>query len=455
MIRLPGIVLIDDSKEDLEQLHDNLIKIGYPCFPIHYKNDDEENQSGIDHININIIKPRIIITDLNLQEHQINPKNFVGPIAEVLKKLNISGPYLLYFWTKNNNHANDVMKIIFERYKDDIPLPLHYGVIDKAKFKASPDTQKKSIENLITENSIFNALFSWENKISIAAQNTTDSLFKLATPESSSSVIEFQSKVKDKLETILAIIGNETIGIKNAKEFPGSAIELGLEPVLHDHIHLSSNVENSNAIWQSATRKIGCKQGSLDIKAYLNSFYHIEESVSNDLKNKRGYWVEFNSEYFSNNTKKLEKNLGRKIKTILFEEFLNCKEGDKALREEAWNATTLGFIELSAECDQAQRKTKLNRYFLSVMIPIEYEALTYYGAGKRESAHAGIYRLPNVIIKNKEYIVKISFMYQIGIIPNANKWLGKPIFRLKEQILSDISYRASQHITRPGIIRFD
>lgn len=87
------------------------------------------------------------------------------------------------------------------------------------------------------------------------------------------------------------------------------------------------------------------------------------------------------------------------------------------------------------------------------MIPVEHERHTIFKQGNTK--HSGIYRLPNIKVLDQEYIVKISFMYQVGAIPDFNKWLGRPIFRLKDQILSDISFKASQHASRPGIIRFD
>lgn len=457
MISLPGIVLIDDNKEDLDTIQDSFIRMGYPCFPIHYKGNDPDNASGIDHINLKMIHPRVIITDLNLQELQIDAKKLVGPIAEVLKKLAIEGPYLLYFWSKNTSTVGDVMKLITERH-DTIPAPIHCGVLDKTHFKARPAELVDRVASLFKDNAIFHAMFGWENRISKAAQSTTDSLFKLARLSKFDSIEQFQSSTTDKLKTMLAVIGNETLGTQNAKEEPEVAIELGLEPVLHDHIQsMYEHIDRS--VWLDAASGIGTKQSAdSDVKAHLNSFYHIEELVDDNFsKNKRGTWIEFSPSYLDDctNEPKIRKNLGRNIKTLLNEEFLDCGQGTKASRGNAHAATKLGFLELSAECDQAQRKTKLNRYFLSAMIPVEFENFTFFKSGKNDTAHAGIYRLPNVVVKGKEYIVKVSFLYQVGAIPDFNKWLGTPVFRLKDQILSDISFKASQHAARPGIIRFD
>lgn len=456
MISLPGIVLIDDKKDDLDDIQNSLTSAGYPCFPIHYENADPSNVSGIDHINLGMIHPRVIITDLNLQEHQIDPKKLVGPIAEVLKKLAIDGPYLLYFWSKNTSTVDDVMKLISERHST-IPAPIHWGVLDKTHFKTRPAELVDKVASLFKENAIFHAMFGWENRISKAAQSTTDSLFKLARPTTFENIEHFQTVTTDKLKTMLAVIGNETLGTKNAKEEPEVAIELGLEPVLHDHIQsMYEHIDRS--VWLDAASGIGTKQSAAsDVKAHLNSFYHIEELDDKFPKNKRGTWIEFSPSYLGDckNEPKIIKNLGRNIKTLLNEEFLDCDQGTKATRGNAHAATKLGFLELSAECDQAQRKTKLNRYFLSAMIPVEFENFTFFKSGKNDTAHAGIYRLPNVLVKGQEYIVKVSFLYQVGAIPDFNKWLGTPVFKLKDQILSDISFKASQHAARPGIIRFD
>ncbi|MCI4411231.1 MAG: hypothetical protein JHC38_06110, partial [Thiotrichales bacterium] len=203
MISLPSIVLIDDKKEELEQLQETFNFAGYPYFPIHYKNNDHTNLTGLDHVNLKMIKPRIIITDLNLQEAQIDAKALVGPIAEVLKQLNVNGPYLLYFWSKNGRYVQDVINLIIERYKD-IPCPIHWGVLEKSEFMSNPEILKERVQNIFTENPIFHALFSWENRVSSAAQDTIDCLFNLAKPSSPEDIDDFQSKTTNKLQTMLA-----------------------------------------------------------------------------------------------------------------------------------------------------------------------------------------------------------------------------------------------------------
>jgi len=457
VISLPGIVLVDDKKVDLDLIQDSFTSSGFPCFAIHYKNDDPANETGIDHVNLGMLNPRVIITDLNLQELQVDAAKLVGPIAEVLKKLTTEGPYVLYFWSKNVSIVEKVMELIEERYSDSIHYPLNWGILDKTHYNSRADELIERVNELFSENPVFNALFGWENRVSTSAQRTTDSLFKLATPQKSTGIKDFQDQTTKKLQEMLAQIGNEAIGQKNAKDEPEIAIELGLDPVLRDHIR-STWEHVDRAAWLNAATGIGTSLSvDDDIKAHLNSFYHLEHVSSESPKNKRGTWISLSPDYFDllTNSVKIKQNLGKDIKELLHEEFLDSNQGSRLEREAVRTSVKLGFLEVSAECDEAQRKTKLHRYFLSALIPKEHANFTYFRDRSSDTAHAGIYRLPNLIIDSNEYIVKVSFMYPIGIIPDVNKWLGEPLFRLKDQILADISFKASQHTSRPGIIRFD
>jgi len=459
MISLPGIILIDDNESELDQLHKSFITAGYPCFPIKFINDDDKNESGIDHVKLDFLNPRIVLTDLNLYENaKIDPKLLAGPIAEILQRIIKDGPYILYFWSKNEKDAEGVMEVLTNRFSD-LKLPLDWGVLSKSEFMNDNESLNIRVSKLFEDNKMFYSLFNWENKVYTAAQATTDSLFNLAKPSTSHGICDFKEKTTTKLQTMIAAIGNETLGVKNAKDEPNIAIELGLEPVLHSHIR-TINEESNLSMWIDAAQGIGTRLDASmyeDVKAQLNSFFHLENLKDDSPKDRRGSWLEFKPEYFEDksNESNIKKNLGRNIKTLINEEFFDCSQGDPDERSEAHAKIKLGFIELSAECDQAQRKTKMNRYFLSAMIPKEYECFTHFRNGTSNCKHAGIYRLPNLIVDGQEYIVKISFMYQVGAVPNSSKWLGKPVFRLKDQILSDISFKASQHAARPGIIRFD
>lgn len=460
MTNIGNILVIDDNEEQLNDIRNALFSGGISCLPIHYQYDLMENPSGVDHVEIDNFDTRIVISDLNLREGSLtNTMELVTPIAQVLTKIINEGPYILIFWSRSPEQIDEVMTLLKNRFNESVILPLHYACIDKNAYlgQENSDALKVKVKEIIKESEVFNVLLNWERRVYRAAQATTNSLFNLTKPIELAEGADYQAIHTEKLQTILATIGNETLGIKNAKVEPSVAIDSGLSPVLHDHLQVLPNNQEP-AEWLSAIPMIG-ERFDYDegIKAHLNSFYHIEQANGDSTKSKRGAWVELKSEYLDPEQKasKLTVHLGKPIKTIIHEEFLDSRVGTSAERGAARNNIKLGFVELSAECDQAQRKTKLHKYLLSALIPVEHHRFTMFGEGTREKAHSGIYRLPNLIINGQEYIVKVTFMYQIGAIPDIHKWLADPQFRLKDQILADISYQCSQHASRPGIIRFD
>lgn len=472
MLNLLGTVLIDDKEDELNEILNSIAAAGIPCIPIHYQNEPG-NQSGIDHIDLENVKPRIIITDLNLTETgSLNAKSLVGPIAKVLKPITNFGPYILIFWSKNETLVEEVVGQLTLRFHDSINLPINWSVISKSEFKDRPVELKNKIESLIKENALFNALSDWESRITFAAQKTSNSLYELTMP----SDYEPSKKVElhqEQFIKALALIGNETVGLKNAPDHPSLAIDLGLSPLLQDQLQILNPNED---LWEPAVPSIGKRQ-ALDnkIKSTLNTFYHLEKVGPDFRKDCRGVFVELRPDILrtSESLNKFEDKLGSSLKSIIHDEFLSSRDVDgldaitpKKFREKARKSIRLGFIELSAVCDQAQKKTKLHQYLLAALIPEEFEALTIFTNNdgvERKTSHVGIYRLPKIQIDNGIYILKLSFKYQIGTKAyskvnnrnHENSWFGEPIFRLKDQMLSDISFKCAQYSSRPGITRFD
>lgn len=457
MISFSGIVLIDDILDELDAIKNSFANIGLPCLPIQYRNDPD-NLSGIDHVNLEKITPRIVITDLNLTENTtLNATNLAGPIIALIKKINIQGPYLLYFWSKNSSLVSEVSSIIEDRIPNKNNLPLSVGVLDKAELLNDSKNLEHAINKIISENPLFESIFNWECRINHAAQDTINSLFMLASPNSNTIARDYVKLHSEKIIDVLSLIANETLGPKNAVEFPSRSVDLGLLPVLSDRLQ---NIQSG--IWDKSINKIGLKPNvDHDMKAKLNSFYHIEKTDDKYPKNHRGVFLPISKEYVSDsdNMKKMCSKLGLSdLNEILDSEFINL---EKIENKNILNDLIIGFVELSAECDHAQKKIKLNRYVVSALIPDDLSEHCTFG-GKRVTKHDGIYRLPTFYFNEKKYFLMLSFKYQIGtkekFLVNAenvdHKWFGTPLFRLRDQILSDISFKCSQYSSRPGIVSF-
>ena len=459
MISYPNIVIVDDNETELDNLRDSFFSAGIPCLPVKYENDPE-NFSGIDHVAFSEgFCPRVVILDLNLTEAQnASPQMLVAPVANVLKKLSLQGPYMLGIWSKLANQVAEVIELLEDRYKDDLVLPLQWEVISKHDFiignAAGMHALQEKVRELVGGNSLFNALLSWESRVSDAAVKTTNQLFQLAMELSPNGKIE---EFSSELSQMLAVIGNEALGHMNAGESPTLAMDSGLAPIVSDQLNSYSS-DTFDAHWLSALPKLGKSERVDDsIKPRLNTFYHVENVPSEFPRDARGVFVELDVAYSKSEDgrKKLEKRLGRKLKTLMHEEFL-ASSGERAERQRARESTILGFLEISAECDFAQKKVKLPRYVLGALIPVEFESHTHfsYGQATKDTAHGGIYRLPLVNIDGADYIVKFSFKYQFGMQPDDHKWLSKSKFRIRDQVLNAIVYNNSQYVSRPGVVSF-
>ena len=473
MINFPSFVLIDDKESELKDILNSFVGAGIPCVPIQYMHDDPNNTTGLDHVELESLKPRVIITDLNLKElsaSEIEAVNLVGPIADVIKKIIDTGPYILYFWSKNPGLVNDVMDLLESRFKKKIQLPIHWGVINKNNYKENPQSLKERVKKLIQECPVFHALLDWENRVARAAVETTNSLYNLTMPDVDINVL-YKDAHQASMKNVLSAIGNETLGIKNAKEYPSDAMDFGLAPVLQDHLH---SVLGAGELWKEALPEIGSKVEVDDkVKSALNSFYHVEQVSTDFPKNCKGAFVLLSKSLRSSSDarKKFESRLGRTIDEVLKEEFISTiklKGKDKpemrSLRASAHTETIFGLVEISADCDQAQRKTKLHRYLLAALIPNKFKEIAVFETNgvHRETSHDGIYKTPVLLIDDEEYILKLSFKYQFGANPESfvndvqyeNSWLGIPKFRLREKMLADIVFKCAQYSTRPGIICF-
>lgn len=475
MIQMPGLMLIDDTPEELAEIQTALNRSAIPNLPILF--DREGGGSGLDHIEIENFTPRVIISDLNLQNAStFDAAQFYPVIVRMLQKIAPKQPYVIYFWSTHDDLVDEVMeKVLTSLKKRGILCPLGFGTVKKSEFRGeqNADALREKVKQLLNETPFFNALYDWENRVADAAQETSLTLINLADQQVDSQTVGLArlEELHLNLDTILSTIGNETLGTKNAKDAKEDAVDIGLMSVLQDHLHMMGSRQQ---LWEKVASKIGSEiELSKHTVATLNSFYHTAEVKESDSKSTQGVFVPFNSGLMDGavNQRKLEGKLGIRLEDLIGEEFLSrdkltgvSKSKARELRKEAREQTILGFIELSADCDHAQRKVRLHRYVLCALIPTKFERLTMHGPADnlRATAHGGIYRLPVIIHNNESYILKVSFRYQIGTKPfvkvqgvdHENKWLSDPILRLREQILADISFKCAQYSTRPGIISF-
>jgi hypothetical protein len=271
--------------------------------------------------------------------------------------------------------------------------------------------------------------------------------------------------VQANIANVLTHIAHEAVGQINAAVEPNLAIEVGLLPVLEDRLTALSKANPSalDAEWQRCLPHINVRTPPPLVPsdvAILNAFYHVDERVEMIQKTTRGAIVSIPSEVLSKGNIS-EQVFGKEnsLYKIMETEFL--LKGSEEDRQRAADQTILGWLEIGSVCDHAQKKHKLHRYLLAALIPIEYEGLTIITEEKDKGVkkiksdrrHDAIYRFPVLAYKGNQYVLKVSFRYQIGAHTDSEV-LGEPLFRIKAQILNEVAFRWGQHSIRPGITSF-
>jgi len=450
----PRIVAIDNKEDHLKRIQEGLFHAGLPCISIYY---DEEKGLVLPN-NWNPRSLRIIFLDLNLTAVETihgNVSRAVDPIAEVLGKLKIKGPYLIVFWTSYPDEVKELMEKIAQR-SQDVPLPVDFFSIDKAPFLESDKRRKTArLKNAIaaelSKNRTFLAMLAWESEVEGAALKTFDRLHGLVENRQDRGC----SVAGNDLTDLLRNLAKSAWGKEHAMRNPCGAVTSGLSPLLLDSLDEITTSKDYLKIWKNAiggssrdwSRKLP------DLSARLNS--HCVVDLNSADPRSRGAWLNFKQPAIA--TSKLWTDCFGKSYNDLVAEFINfdkLKAGEN--QDEVRKKVRLGLLECTAACDYANSKAPLRRYILCALLPEELKRLLNWGDG-REKKHEAIMDLARIDHESTVYLPYLNFKFALQIPPGhpiLSKKKVEILFRVRSQVLVKIANHYAFHTTRPGIYEF-
>ena len=449
----PKIVAIDNDKKELGLVTEGLLSIGLPAIPVQY--------DLVTGLNLPLIleprRIRILFLDLNLSDIENTSGSISAitePITEVLKGLSPIGPYCIVFWTKHPDLVESVMSQIVDRDENqEVPLPINHVVLDKTPFlpvdgKHDPDVLRNAIVSALIDHKLLLALLAWESKVEEAAAQTlgkVNELVKNPQPNGTSIVLR-------DLVDVLKNLAIAAWGKSRAKANPGSAITRGLVPLLMDHVDGIVGDEKYSQLWDEAiTGGWNRPLPNCVPSAVLNS--HCLVDLNFYSHDSRGAWLEFTETALS------KRSLWRKhfgtTRVKLMEKFIN--PGKRRRATEIRNSVKLGLLECTAACDFFNDKAPLLRYIFCAKIPSKYEEFISWDVPARDQKHDAIHRIETISIGGGEYLLYLNFKFVLSL-PPAHDLLKPEItraaFRVRSQVLTDITVKYASHTTRPGILFF-
>ena len=431
MLPTPRVIAIDNESKHLAGLTEGLNQCGAACLPIHFP-DETENIPQCPHI-------RVIFADLHLTEgpatdHNKDFSTLGGLIEESIKP---SGPYLIVLWTRYPKQAEHLRTYL--NSLKSVTKPFAVQSLNKTKYLddstggvKNPEALAKAIGEMIAGKPQVAALLAWEERISGAAGNTISSILELAEGKTAGT------GQNQEIRRLLAILAVEAVGKEHVEEDRFRAVNDALLPILADRIASMRSREDDKSLWRDAFDKPSTRQNlSPDEAAKLNRLLHIALPTADSTGAERGTVIDLPNRFSGN---KFKQTFGVAPNEAAQKQFRHLRIDDHDDRPR-WV-----LVQSQAVCDYAQPKPGPLPFHLGLLMPS-----SKVGADKPPAA---LWTSPCFEFREENSILHVNARFQMALSPNAKAVREQPLFRLREQLLSDMIYRIHSYGARPGFISF-
>lgn len=465
-------LVIDDNQEDLYAIMWGLQSIGLSCVPLRY--DAFSGLQNADILQQGLSTARIIFLDLNLDtKPNIGSSDQANHIRDVLNKIQLQGPYILIVWSDFKANMNEVVATAFERAPGAI-LPVGVAVLDKDKFVDTSDGGRVfnsselggHIAKIIESFPQMSAMMAWENRTCAASAAVSHTLFSFessvdyaelctalhgmqatrgTTQSGTNLLISTPLYNKTVISSALHSIGKAACG-QHTDQCPAASIDAGLLPMLEDKFLSSPPPPSCDEIWSKAFLDKDPSALGSQAACRLNTRLLLDTKIP--PSSKRGVWIEPKTDnadtYFQECLGETEKNLryalfnSKKINEIAD---ASEKSSTKQLRDTA----RIGLLECSAACDEAWKKPTVRLFLLAGLIPTTLKKYT--------SESDGIFISEKIYFNNDEYFIAVSFRHPCSLktaVMDSDS--VTTLFRIRDQLLSQIAARFAAYASRPGVI---
>ena len=428
MLGSPRIIAIDDERDHLLGLADCLNQQGIACLRMHFTADPTDITVCPD--------VRIIFADLHLgmgspSDHKSNFSMIGGLLRDTIQP---SGPYFIILWTRFPEQAKE-LRVFLDRLDTDVSKPFDVQSLDKANH-LGPDGRVRdeealieAIKGIVRNSPQLAALFDWEGRVLGSTGRTVSSILDLATAEGT-------AQRANEVGRILSRLAIEAVGASNVETDAFRAVNEALLPILADRISALRSGVPQQDIWSEALEPVaGLPSLSLENAARLNSLVHVAEADT-VAGTERGVVVGLPKRYL----RRFDRCFGITQQDAAAREF-RCTQFDEADNQFRWV-----LIQCEAACDHAQANPGTLPFYLGLAFP----------AGCRQKGSkppASTWRGPAFDLDGHPRVLRVSARFPVAL-PRSYAPNLTPMFRLREQILNQLTYHIHTHGARPGMIAF-
>ncbi len=401
---------------------------------------------------------RVLFLDINLIDDTVHDdktlkSKLVPVLSRVISKDNY--PYVLVYWSRNEAEHADLINSIFEvELKDRKPIAflsqnkLAYFVLDGSKtdeFDENVGKLFEKIEEVLSRNKAYNYLVGWENKVHYSADKTLQEIFsntenwsnnasylinKLGESFAGKHAYKIQNPV-DKIRSSFQAFNNvfyDTLEYSINNSPIGDNADLEYDHALAD----KNSIYNINKKLLISDESIVMEySGSVTEDSNENSNKIFEELLNNAFNRSK-----VATEVLG---KPENRDKGQKeIRRIISEE---CSQKRKVLRS-SWKKI---YLVVTPLCDYVQSKAYNVRVVKGMLIRADQLNLI-------DEKSEAIFISPKFKYDNSEYAIVLHFRY-FFTSPGGKGVKGlKTLFRVRQQMLSEIQSKLARHVSRQGVL---
>lgn len=455
MLIYSRFVLVDDKEQHLLGIKRSLDFLRLDC---HSKLYSDETVAGWEQLP----GTRVLFLDQNLTTGATfgtgNNVAFAA-LQEVIQKLICpdSGPYGLVLWAEQPE-LEAFKQIIFERFTGDDArfIPAFFASLRKGDYidtttgvEINPEKLRADIISKISENPQMKALMTWEADCAAALDAVLRSIVNIV-PLSDRGSPDFSLE----LGKVLYRLSQAGAGISRANENPREAINRVLVPILADRI-MEHDPDSGQAFdWNDALQK-PTESPSVRAQGSINSAIHLSFAKSPlsaaILPTELGAVVELPtnslSEFLDSRFDLTEAMFREKLFIISEDEWAECRPR---------------LVQIGAACDAAQPRPGPLLFLFSFEWSFANEdGMKTKGGDPKKNLSVDGGRNP----KDLEWLSPLLqfdpalnpghlsvFKNLVLSVPRteANTWTS--VYRLREELVSQLTQSYARHISRPGIV---
>lgn len=449
------IAIIDDKIEQALPLINVLAKKKCPyCYfngELKYLPNEGENLNDI----------RILFLDINLIDDKVHSdkelkSKLIPVLSRVISKDNY--PYILIYWSRNEAEYSQLVKEIFETdLPDRKPIDflsqnkLSYFELDGSQtenFDKNVDELFDNIQKLLVKHTAYNYLVGWENQVHYSADKTLQEIF---------SACHTYEGWSDNASYLINKLGESFAGRGTFKnQQPAGKIRSSFQAfnnVFYDTLEYSIN----NSPYNGAT-ELGYDQTLANIdniytinkKLLVSDEKDIMEysgSVTEDSNSKSDKAFEellnnaFNRTKVGDDITRSASSGGKEKKEI--EKLIkdSCSVKRKEIRD-SWKKI---YFVVTPLCDFVQSKAYNVRVVKGMIIKAEHVPLI-------DEKSEAIFISPKFRFNGGIFAIVLHFRY-FFTSPGGSGIKGlTTLFRVRQQLLSEIQSKLARHVSRQGIL---